>query len=463
MFFAFSSNLFLYRFLFAFELLLSEFLATYSLKKRKHFALRWLASAFCLNILVFFSPVFYDALISSLIFLIYFAFSILLLWFIYDERLVSLLFCGLLAYATQHICYEIYTFVIRVFHIGVLELYFGTTQVEDFNFMVVFVYLIVYSLVYWFVWAVIYYQIRIRKKLAFRSVSLLVLGGIIIIIDILLNSFVVYSSLKVDSMIQNILFVYSLSSYVLVVFFQLFLLKNRTLEDDLESISNLWKEDRIRFESDKKNFELLHIKCHDLKHQIQNIKASSEIDNKTLKDLEKAVNLYDDSIQCGNEALDILFFQKSQDFHDYGIQVLSMMDGKSLSFISDNDLYSLFDNAISNAIEALKDLKDPEKKIIKIKTARKNDFLVLHFENYLEKDLKKDSTSGLLQTTAKENVQDHGYGMKSMKYLAMKYNGEMRFSVQDHLFQLDFIFMDSSKKAINPTNEAKNTAERAYN
>ena len=246
------------------ELLSSEFLATYTLKKRNHYVIKLISGVVLSFLIVFVSPIIDDPIISSLIFLVYFLYTIFFLWFIYDESLISIIFCCLFAYATQHVCYEIYMFIVRMAHIGSVSPYLGDIKFNDLSFLTVFVYLCVYSLFYWFVWAIIYYQIRIREKLVLRNKSLLALGAILIIVDIFLNSYVVYSDTEVSEVIQNILFVYSLTSYVLIVFFQLFILRNKTLEDDLDKVSELWRQDQARFETNKKNFDLINIKCHDL-------------------------------------------------------------------------------------------------------------------------------------------------------------------------------------------------------
>lgn len=261
-------------------------------------------------------------------------------------------------------------FIVRMAHIGSVSPYLGDIKFNDLSFLTVFVYLCVYSLFYWFVWAIIYYQIRIREKLVLRNKSLLALGAILIIVDIFLNSYVVYSDTEVSEVIQNILFVYSLTSYVLIVFFQLFILRNKTLEDDLDKVSELWRQDQARFETNKKNFDLINIKCHDLKHQINNIKESGLSDTKALNELEKAVDFYDSSIKTGIEALDILLFQKSTEFQSNQIELIPLIDGKCLSFIKETDLYSIFDNALSNAIQSLKE-EDIDKRLIKIKTSKK--------------------------------------------------------------------------------------------
>ena len=125
MFFNFSSNIFYYRFLFMLELLSSEFLATYTLKKRNHYVIKLISGVVLSFLIVFVSPIIDDPTISSLIFLVYFLYTIFFLWFIYDESLISIIFCCLFAYATQHVCYEIYMFIVRMAHIGSVSPYLG--------------------------------------------------------------------------------------------------------------------------------------------------------------------------------------------------------------------------------------------------------------------------------------------------------------------------------------------------
>lgn len=72
-----------------------------------------------------------------------------------------------------------------------------------------------------------------------------------------------------------------------------------------------------------------------------------------------------------------------------------------------------FGNALDNAIEAVSRLEDPQQRVISVKAIYQKKILVIQFQNYYQGDL--EFRNGIPRTT-KQNKQDHGYGMKSIRY-----------------------------------------------
>jgi sensor histidine kinase regulating citrate/malate metabolism len=102
------------------------------------------------------------------------------------------------------------------------------------------------------------------------------------------------------------------------------------------------------------------------------------------------------------------------------------------------DIYSLFGNALDNAITAVSGLEDPEKRVIFMKVHIQDSFLSIHFENGFAGKLKYDSNAQIM--TTKEDREIHGYGLKSIQRVVGKYNGEVSISAEDHRFVLNLIF-----------------------
>ena len=51
--------------------------------------------------------------------------------------------------------------------------------------------------------------------------------------------------------------------------------ENVKLKSDLETIRQLWEQDRRQYEAAKENIDLINIKCHDLKHKIKALRLSA--------------------------------------------------------------------------------------------------------------------------------------------------------------------------------------------
>lgn len=216
------------------------------------------------------------------------------------------------------------------------------------------------------------------------------------------------------------------------------LLVNSYLKQSNALQSYMLNEQKAEFEESRKNVEYLNIKCHDMKYQIRQLHDRYGSGSKELLDkLEDAISVFDGSATTGNSALDVILTEKNLYCIEHDIRIRYMIDGKLFSFMQDVDIYSLFSNAIDNAIEALEKVDEPEKKIIGITSNINGNLLVLHFENYFRGQL--DIKNGL-PTTTKQDKLYHGFGMKSIRMTAEKYNATVAIECKNDVFMLNILF-----------------------
>ena len=79
------------------------------------------------------------------------------------------------------------------------------------------------------------------------------------------------------------------------------------------------------------------------------------------KKIEKSVQIYSAIVRTGNEILDTILTEKSLICENSGIHINCVADGSLLAFMNPVDLYTLFGNALDNAIEAVRKLESKEK------------------------------------------------------------------------------------------------------
>ncbi len=194
-----------------------------------------------------------------------------------------------------------------------------------------------------------------------------------------------------------------------------------------------------QYEISMHTIELVNIKYHDLKHQIEamrNQASAAQLDN--LREMEESVSLYETIVNTGNKALDVALTSKCMLCERYGITLRYLLDGEKLDFLSPTDIYSLFGNALDNAIDALKEAL-PEKRLILIHQTIQGSIYGLHFENYCPVPVTfRDG----LPVSSKNDPENHGFGIKSIRYIAEKYNGAVAASMQEDMFRLDVLFTD---------------------
>ncbi len=437
--FAFSSQLFWYKLVFMAELLVSEGLATYTLQKKPRFALRTILSVLGCELAAFLYPLFdfsYNAVYSSFMFLILFVFTLVALKVCYDEPWVNIVFCGIIAYTTQHIAYETYNMLVTCLGLQAFGNAYDISGETNYNGFTFACWFGSYGFIYWIVWAFICYRIRSQEDLRIDNLQLLCFSGVIVFIDIILNAIVTYGGENISMLVYAVIYIYNLLSCALAIGMLFSMLGKKLAEKELETLQSLWNRDKKLYEMSKENVELINVKCHDLKKQIRALRNSEgEIDKSALKEIESAVRIYDGAVKTGNDALDVLIAEKSLYCEKHGISLTVIADGEKLNFMSKADIYSLFENAISNAIEAV-DKIDYTGKFIRLRVNARGELLCIHMENSLA--VIPEFSGGLPRTT-KEDTRYHGYGMRSMQLIAEKYGGGLSASVRNEVFNLDVI------------------------
>lgn len=231
-------------------------------------------------------------------------------------------------------------------------------------------------------------------------------------------------------------FGYSIICSVFLLYMQADLFERSALERENEQIEYILEQERKQFESFRTGVEYLDIKCHDLKHQIHLLKGRQVVDSAVLDELESSMAAYESYAQTGCPALDVMLGEKFLRCSAAGIPFTCAVSSRKINSLREADIYSLFGNALDNAIEYELTLPE-EKRFIRLSVRDFEDMLLIRVENYYEGP-PIDAESGLI--TTKEDARCHGFGIKSMRHIAAKYGGELGISSRDGVFCLTVIF-----------------------
>lgn len=212
------------------------------------------------------------------------------------------------------------------------------------------------------------------------------------------------------------------------------IIKQIDLQSESFVLKYMLREDKKQYEQWKDSIDVINVKYHDLKHQLVKLKGS--VSGSFIKEVEEAATTYESVMQTGNDVIDIILTEKSLQCKKNHIVLSSVVDGKILNFIDNADLYSLFGNALSNAIDEVKKLPDEEMRVISLIVRRIGDLVSIHFGNYYEGEL--EFQNGLPQTRKDDGVY-HGFGMKSIDMIARKYGGTIEITTEDQMFCLDIL------------------------
>lgn len=142
----------------------------------------------------------------------------------------------------------------------------------------------------------------------------------------------------------------------------------------------------------------------------------------------------------GVGALDTILTEKQLLCSNENIEFSIMADGKLLSFMKEYDIYSLFGNAIDNAVEALKKIPE-EERMLTLSIFEEKNMTVVRMENTFDGTIK--TSDGRIQTTKKDDGF-HGFGILSMKEIVERYNGLFAWSAKNNLFKITIACKKSS-------------------
>ena len=109
-----------------------------------------------------------------------------------------------------------------------------------------------------------------------------------------------------------------------------------------------------------------------------------------------------------------------------------MVDGKNLNFMEEWDIYSLFGNMLENAFEYEQTVEPSENRFISLIIKETMGFLSIQTQNFYT---GKDLTSKEILTTKGDEI-NHGFGIKSMKSIVKKYNGEFNIVTEHDMFKV---------------------------
>lgn len=211
--------------------------------------------------------------------------------------------------------------------------------------------------------------------------------------------------------------------------------KNRAIHQELEAVQNTLQSQYQQYKQSRESIDIINMRYHDLKHQIQYLKDEQDAQkrNEFLDQIESDIKKFELQNKTGNAILDTILTGKSLYCYKHGITMTCVVDGKLLDFMEVMDICNIFGNALDNAIESVLRIQDKEKRLIHVTVSQVNNFIMIRIENYYEDTL---NTDGETYFTTKRDKKHHGYGIKSIKYTADRYDGAVYINSDNNWFDI---------------------------
>lgn len=415
--------------LFCIELMLAEMVYFIVTRRKKNF---WILFPVLISIWFIIS-----AHIDNITLWKWFHITPLLIWLIsivcgfllFEVNVKEIIFLSIAGLTTQHI-----------------SILFGEMTVELLKIKQgTFLKSVIYTVVYLISCFVCYHLFSRRMKLdqqvEIKSNSLVVISGLILALTMVLRMIAVdnLDLSKNPIILRYVLNLYGIMGCIATLWMLFSFNEADKLEMDRILIEQLMKMEEEKHRFSESTIDMVNIKCHDLKHQIRELRKEQvrEDYREVLKEVENSIVFYDKIAKTGNDVLDSILTEKNLYCQKYNINFTYIVDGKIMEFMHNTDMYSLFGNIIDNAIESVIKEEDEQKRIIFLKIFQRNQYVSIHSENYCAVSVELKNG---IPVTSKRDKNYHGFGVKSMMHIVNKYGGNIVFKAQNQMFYIDILF-----------------------
>lgn len=406
---------------FFFELVVIQFLFMRKFARRSFF---WIRLSVCVAVsvaFVFFPTLPIGAVNTAFFFVL--AYVICCAAFCFKANVFNCIFYGLTAWAVQHMAWSFYLIACMLFKMDTA--------------VTVVVYLGIYAVTYTAMFFAFSFghddYVIHRERLMAGIISAVVLFVTTVLYDfsVLDDGYSVWTSL------------YAAILSLVILFVQFGILskdflrrKSEQLELDKATLEKLLYSRNKQQMLTNETVEIINRKCHDLKHQISLLRSEHGARKDAfLDEIEKAVMVYGDIAKTGNNALDITLTEKCLLCGERGVKFTYIVDGESLNVLDPVDVSALFGNILDNAIESVAS-EPAERKIIRLNVSVVHGYLRIHCENYCGHDVAFENG---LPAPDPQKGDYHGFGTRSIRYIAEKYDGNVVMERKDELFNVNII------------------------
>jgi hypothetical protein len=417
------------------EYLLLCLFFSYTFRKRKHFCLRLIVLSI-LFIGISFLTQSIDTgnviLSYAINFIIVFLSGFLFLFLLYNNPVQSSIFLAVLSYSYRHIIYLLWQLLSHLLN--------DFTKLDMGSFSYWWIILAIVSVLAYIPLGIyLFKRIKDFPDIALPRTRIILTSSLSLLITIVLNNFTLYyGDVKSLPSLQYVLNVFSFVSTSMIIMLLIGNAKEVSLKNEIQAINQLRYQEEKQYRMSKESIDLINIKCHDLRHQIRSLKNSGKaISQEELSQIEDAIRIYDTRVKTGNTSLDFILQEKSLICQKNHITFDYIIDGQQISFMKENDIYSLFGNVIDNGIEGCLKLEKSEERNIRLKIKSAANGVIFVEENpYYGNLTLKDG----LPVSTKGDVRYHGFGMKSIAHIVNTYHGTMRISTNDNIFTISIFF-----------------------
>lgn len=184
----------------------------------------------------------------------------------------------------------------------------------------------------------------------------------------------------------------------------------------------------LYFDSLHQHDEKQKILIHDIRRHLLSIADLNEKGDTAkiaayINQIIQSSDLQDSVRVCDNSLLNTIIFRAKQQCKEHGTSFITDIRAGCTDFLSEYDITALFSNLLDNAVHATKHIPDSYIELSVTPHSDKN--IIIAMINSCNNNPFLSNSNRL--TTTKNETWKHGYGMKSIKRVVNKYEGNFRY------------------------------------
>jgi uncharacterized membrane protein len=312
-----------------------------------------------------------------------------------------------------------------------------------------------------------YFYVLIKKRLDKDKISFFnnkynILVGSILFLTVIIMIILAWMYGNIDAINDSI----SKSLLILTLCVSLLSITSITLMDqvlkDMEAKHKNEMElqqiklERVYLADVNSALEEIRIIRHDMRGELALIHGYNELNqkDKIRLHIEKKLQEMDIQLipQIDNENVITSFLNfklKEAKSNNIDVEVISNINDEEI-YIDKEDICRIINNIMNNIIEALQEC---EAKKVKFFIGISGEYLIIKSENPYRGNLLTDGEKII---TSKQDRTKHGYGLKSIKNIAEKYNGFMSIIYDNNKFKIDVEMLNNGVYKYSEAEEIKN-------
>lgn len=201
------------------------------------------------------------------------------------------------------------------------------------------------------------------------------------------------------------------------LYFQNEVFRRVEMQKELDALTLLLDQKQRQYTQAQNYARLMNKYAHHLKASIAGIQAGAEgADREVLcNELQEAMDVYEDTLHTGNEALDIVLTEKKMLCRTHGITLSCIADGELLQNMKAADVYMMVSLLLDTAIDEVAAYQNEERRLIDVSVFKRQNFAAVQILYPLQDAMGEEEHAA--------NIRKHKYALKTVKRIIESYEG----------------------------------------